>query len=41
MQGTITKKHFIEIWQAFGWKKAIKILFSRKQVALTILMGGI
>ncbi len=38
MQGTITKKHFLIILKEFGLKKAIKILFSQKPVALTLLM---
>ena len=41
MKGTITKKHFLMILKEFGWKKAIKILLSRKPVALTLLMEGI
>jgi hypothetical protein len=39
MKGTITKKNFFEIWKSFGWKKAVQILFSSHQSALTILMA--
>ena len=38
MQGLVTKKHFFAIWSAFGYKKAFRILFSRKPVALMELM---
>ena len=38
MQGVITKKNFFQIAKAFGWKKAFKILFSRKPTALLILI---
>lgn len=38
MKGAITKKHFLIILKEFGWKKAIKILLSKKPVALTLLM---
>lgn len=40
MQGLVTKKHFFQIAQAFGWKMAFKILVSRKPVALITLMKG-
>jgi hypothetical protein len=40
MNGVITKKHFFLIAKAFGLKIAIKVLLSRKPVALTTLMGG-
>jgi hypothetical protein len=41
MKGVITKKHFFEIWRAFGMKKALLILFSinKTKPALTILMA--
>jgi hypothetical protein len=38
MKGMVTKKHFFLIWQAFGAKKAFRILFSRKPVALITLL---
>jgi len=38
MKGTITKKHFIEIWRAFGLKKALLVLISRNKSALSLLM---
>ncbi len=40
MQGTVTKKHIFLIFKAFGLIKALKILLSKKPVALTLLMGG-
>jgi len=39
MSGTITKKHFFKIWKHFGFKKAMKVLLSRRGVALNVLMG--
>ena len=39
MTGVITKKHFIQIWRAFGLRAAIRVLVSRKPVALTALLG--
>jgi len=38
MGGTITKKHFFKIWKTFGFKKAVRILFSKNKTALKILM---
>ena len=38
MVGLVTKKHFFAIWAAFGYRKAFKILLSRKSVALLELM---
>jgi len=38
MQGTITKKHIFLIFKEFGLRKAIKVLFSLKPVALTLLI---
>jgi hypothetical protein len=38
MTGVVTKKHIILIAKEFGWNKALKVLFSRKSVALRILM---
>jgi hypothetical protein len=38
MGGTITKKHFFKVWKTFGFKKAIKLLFSDGKSALLILM---
>lgn len=38
MQGLVTKKHFFKIWSAFGFIKAVKVLTSRKPVALLELM---
>jgi hypothetical protein len=40
MDGVVTKKHFFLIAKAFGLKMAIKVLLSRKPVALNTLMGG-
>lgn len=39
MTGVVTKKHFFSIAKSFGWKKALKILVSRKPVALITLMA--
>ncbi len=39
MNGLVTKKHFFQIWIAFGLKKAVKILISREPVALMVLMA--
>ena len=38
MTGVVTKKHIILIARAFGWRKALSVLVSRKPVALMILM---
>jgi hypothetical protein len=38
MTGVVTKKHFIQIWRAFGFKKAMRILLSREPVALLTLL---
>jgi hypothetical protein len=39
MTGTITKRHFFEIWKTFGFRKAVKVLLSKESTALFILMG--
>jgi hypothetical protein len=39
VSGVVTKKHFFLVGKIFGWKKAFKILFSRKPVALMVLMA--
>jgi hypothetical protein len=39
MKGVITKEHWKEVRRAFGLWKAIRLLFSRKKVALVVLMG--
>ena len=39
MKGTVTKKNFFSIVKAFGWRKAIRVLLSRKATALLILMS--
>ncbi len=39
MKGIITKKHFFEIWKSFGFKKAIKVLTSKEEVALAVLVS--
>ena len=41
MKGTITKHHFLIVSKEFGWKIALKLLFSRKPVALILLMTAI
>jgi hypothetical protein len=38
MTGVVTKKHIILIAKEFGWVKALKVLISRKPVALMVLM---
>jgi hypothetical protein len=38
MQGVVTKRHFFQIARTFGWRKALRVLTSRRPVALTILM---
>lgn len=38
MQGVVTRKHFWLIAKAFGYRKAMKVLFSRKSTALMRLM---
>jgi hypothetical protein len=40
MQGTTTKKHILIVRKEFGLIIAIKLLLSRKSVALTLLMKG-
>ena len=40
MRGAVTKRHFIQIWRAFGLRKALKVLVSRRRVALNTLMEG-
>jgi hypothetical protein len=40
MTGVITKKHFLEVAKTFGWRKAIKLLFSSETAALRVLMEG-
>lgn len=39
MKGTITKKDWREVAKIFGWKKAIRLLLSRRKTALLILVG--
>ena len=38
MKGVITKKDDFQIWKYFGIKKALKVLFSKKQTALLSLI---
>ena len=38
MTGVVTKKHIILIAREFGWRKALRVLVSRKPVALKVLM---
>ena len=40
MNGLVTKKHWRLVWKEFGFVAAIRLLTSRKPVALTILMKG-
>jgi len=37
MKGAITKKDFFKVWQAFGFRIAIIMLFSKADTALLIL----
>jgi hypothetical protein len=39
MGGTVTKRHFFQIWRTFGIQKALRVLFTRQRSALTILMS--
>jgi hypothetical protein len=39
MVGVITKKHWLMVGKTFGWRKAVRLLLSRKPVALSILMA--
>jgi len=39
MKGTVTRKDFFAIWSAFGFRKALRVLFSTERTALLILMG--
>lgn len=39
MGGTITKRHFFQIWRTFGLRKALLVLFSRAPVALNLLIS--
>ena len=38
MQGTITKRHFFKIWQTFGFITAWRVLWSKSDTAMLILM---
>jgi hypothetical protein len=38
MTGVVTKIHIILIVREFGWRKALRVLISRKPVALKVLM---
>lgn len=40
MQGVVTKKHILLVVKEFGLIVAIKLLLSRKPVALTLLTKG-
>jgi len=37
MHGVIKKKHFWAVFRTFGFKAAMRLLFSREKTALTIL----
>lgn len=39
MHGVVTKRHFLLVARTFGIRKALKLLFSRKPVALNLLWG--
>lgn len=39
MQGVVTRRHVFLIAKEFGLKAAIRVLLSRKPVALTLLLG--
>ena len=39
MAGVITKKHWKLVAKELGWKVAIKLLLSRKPIALTTLIS--
>ncbi len=38
MTGVVRKKHIILIARTFGWRRAFRVLVSRKPVALKVLM---
>lgn len=37
MHGVITRRHFFQIARAFGVRKALRVLLSRRAVALGLL----
>lgn len=39
MKGTVTKKDWLAVWQAFGFWKALRLLVSRNGTALNLLMS--
>ncbi len=38
MSGVITKRHFFKIWRYFGFRMAIRVLISKSDTAMLILM---
>lgn len=38
MNGVITKKHFFLVLKIFGIRKALRLLVSRRSVAINLLM---
>jgi len=40
MKGTIQKRHTYKVFRVFGWKIACRLLFSRRVVALNLLIDG-
>ena len=41
MKGCITKKHFFQVAWVIGLRTAIRLLLSKKPVALMVLVEGI
>ena len=39
MKGLVTKRNFFGIVRSFGWRKAIRVLFTTQATALSILMA--
>ena len=39
MVGVVTKRHWRMVAREFGWRKALRLLLSRKPVALHVLMA--
>lgn len=38
MIGTVSKRHVLLVLWHFGWRRAIKLIMSRRRVALNLLM---
>ncbi len=38
MRGVVTRKHFLQVLFTFGIRKAVKLLVTRQQTALNLLV---